>query len=64
MFREIVAVYYKNRWKAVNTTCARNTELFNVQLHGAYIYHRVLSVKQHIFTYTSSFILENRKQRH
>jgi hypothetical protein len=35
MFREIIAVYYENRKKPINTLCA---ELLNVKEGGTYSY--------------------------
>jgi hypothetical protein len=42
LFREIIAVYYENHMKHMNTLCCQNAELLLVKIGGAHTYHWVL----------------------
>jgi hypothetical protein len=42
LFKEIIAVYPKNRAKLINTLYAQNAELLNVKVGGTYSYHWAL----------------------
>jgi hypothetical protein len=33
-FKEVIAVYFENNGKHVNTICAQNAELFNIKACG------------------------------
>jgi hypothetical protein len=40
-FKEIIAVYYENHMKPINTLCGQNTELLNVKAGGTCRLHSI-----------------------
>jgi hypothetical protein len=42
LFREIIAVYYVNHTKHVNTLSGQNVDLQNIKVDGIYSYHCAL----------------------
>jgi hypothetical protein len=43
LFRQIMAVYYKNHTKHINTLCGENVEFLYVKLAGAHSNHWALN---------------------
>jgi hypothetical protein len=45
LFKDIIAVYFENHMKPINTLCGQNEDFVNVQAYGKYRYYCALKVK-------------------
>jgi hypothetical protein len=57
-FREIIAAYYENHTKPVNTLCEQNAELLTIKVGGTYSYHWALKGKKKMLFRVPSILFE------